>query len=428
MKKVVIIGAGFAGLNAAKGLANKKGIEVVIIDRRNHHLFQPLLYQVAMAGLSPAEIAAPIRAILSHGRNVKVLMGEVEQIHPEEKKIMTSLGDISFDYLICAAGARHFYFGNEKWENFAPGLKTLEQATEIRRRVLVAFERAEHETDPQKKRDLLSFVVVGGGPTGVELAGALGEISRFTLSKDFRSIDPNSTRIFLIERGPRILSSFSESLSRKAARSLESLGVQISTNSQVTNITTEGVEMGGEILKAKTVLWAAGIKASALNQGLGEDLDWAGRVKVEEDLSLKGHPNIFVIGDAAHFEHGGQTLPSLAPVAIQEGEHVAKNLLLSVKKEQTKPFRYFDKGQLATIGRRKAVMEYGWLKSHGFFAWCVWLIVHIYYLIGFKNRIFVFFEWAFHYMTYKKGARLIVSKDWKFFGEKPSTEADKKQA
>lgn len=412
MKKVVIVGGGFAGLNAAKVLGDKKDIEIVLIDRRNHHLFQPLLYQVAMAGLSPAEIAYPIRALLNRYKRTEILLGNVENIHLKEKILHADFGSLHYDYLILACGAKHSYFNHEEWELHAPGLKTLEQATEIRRRVLTAFEMAEREPDQEKRRQLLTFVIVGGGPTGVELAGALGEISRYTLSRDFEHIDPSTTRILLIEGGPRILASFDPDLSKQAQRDLEKLGVTVWTERRVTNVTEKGVHIGEEFIKTSTILWAAGVQPSSLNKVLGVDLDKQGRVIVEKDLSLKNFPEVFVLGDQAHFPTDSGPLPGLAPVALQQGQHAAKNILRDQRGDVRKPFEYFDKGQMATIGRRKAITQFKQLKMSGFPAWIMWLFVHIYYLVGFKNRIFVLLEWALSYLTYQKGARLIVNKDW----------------
>jgi NADH dehydrogenase len=419
MKKVIIVGAGFAGLSAARELLGAKDLEITVVDKRNHHLFQPLLYQVAMAGLSPAEIATPIRSLLHHPRDedqLRILMDEVLAVDLERRSVKLRERELNYDALLLACGASHSYFGNEAWEVYAPGLKSLEQATEIRRRVLLAFEEAEKESEAQKQKELLTFVVVGGGPTGVELAGALGEISRFTLTRDFSHIDPERTRIILIEAGPRILPSFSEEMSTRASRDLEKLGVTVWTSAKVTKIHGEGVELGAESLRARTVLWAAGVKASPLNALLGTELDRAGRVLVEKDLSLKSHKEVFVVGDQAAFlGPEGRALPGLAPVAMQEGRAAAKNILRVLRGEATQSFAYKDKGQMATIGRGKAVVETGRFKFGGFAAWVFWLLVHIYYLIGFKNRVFVLIQWTWSYLKYSRGARLIVNKEWREF-------------
>lgn len=422
-KRVVIVGGGFAGLSVAKGLSNKKGVSVQLIDRRNHHLFQPLLYQVAMAGLSPAEIAAPIRGLLSDAANVDVIMSRVTDVDLKNNEVISYADKHPYDFLVLACGAKHSYFGHKEWEQFAPGLKTLEQATEIRRRVLIAFERAERETDRLQQRHHLTFVIVGGGPTGVELAGAVGEISRFSLSKDFRRIDPNHARVILIEAGPRILSTFSSGLSRYATRSLEKLGVQVWTSSLVSEITEEGVQIGREFVNAGTVLWAAGVQASGLNKQLETTLYRDGRVIVKDDLSLPDHPNTFVLGDQAAFLTDGQTpLPGLAPVAIQQGRHTTRNILADIKGKPRTSFRYADKGQMATIGRSSAILQFGKMQVRGFPAWLVWLFIHIYYLIGFKNRLFVLLQWFWHYLSYKRGARLIVHKEWRFHPKTDSPE------
>lgn len=414
-KQVVIVGAGFAGLHAAKVLGREgRGlVEVTVVDRRNYHLFQPLLYQVAMAGLSPAEIAYPIRSLLSGLDNVRVFLGEVSQVALPAREVRGDRGALPYDYLLVATGAQHSYFGHENWEEHAPGLKTVEQATEIRRRVLTAFELAETETDPEKQKAYLTFVVVGGGPTGVELAGALGEISRFTLGTDFRRIDPRRTRVVLIEAGKRVLAGFSEEASAHALRDLEKLGVSVWTGTRVTEVNEEGVVMGQERVRAATVIWAAGVKPSRLNATLGTPLDGAGRVVVNPDLSLPGHAEAFVCGDQAAFLQDGQPLPGLAPVAMQQGRHAARNILRLARGESTEPFRYKDKGIMATIGRSRAVVQYGKLLLFGFPAWLAWLVVHIYYLIGFKNRFFVLIQWVWAYITFGRGARLIVSKSWK---------------
>jgi len=416
MKHVIIVGAGFAGLNAAKKLGNKKGVRLTVIDRTNHHLFQPLLYQVAMAALSPADIAGPIRHMLASASNTTVLQDEVTRVRLADRQIITSGGSLDYDYLILSCGSQHAYFGREEWEEFAPGLKTIEQATEIRRRVLTGYEAAEKEPDPGRQRRHLTFAIVGGGPTGVELAGAIGEMSRFTLAKDFRNIDSTLSRVILLEAGPRILPSFPVRLANKASRDLEKLGVQVWTNTMVTNIDATGVQMANERIECATVLWAAGVRPSALNGLLGTTLDRQGRVVVEPDLSVTGHPEVFVAGDQAHFDHGlAHPLPGIAPVALQQGRWIAANILLRIRGRAAQPFRYQDKGQLATIGRSRAIFQFGRLQLSGFLAWLAWLIVHIYYLIGFKNRVFVTMNWAWSFFSFRRGARLIISKEWRFY-------------
>lgn len=416
MKQVVIVGGGFGGLWAAKGLADETEAEVTVIDRRNHHLFQPLLYQVAMAGLSPAEISAPIRSLLSGQVRTRIRHESARSVDVAARRIHTDRGEVTYDYLVVATGARHTYFGNDRWEEHAPGLKSLEEATEIRRRVLLAYERAEMETDVSRQKALLTFVVVGGGPTGVELAGALGEMSRFTLAADFRRIDPAQARVILVEAGPRILPSFDESQARRATRDLEALGVQVWTSSAVTGIDADGVDLGPEHIEAATTLWAAGVKGSPLGATLGAPLDKQGRVHVGPDLSIEGHPEVFVIGDLAHVEdEAGRLLPGVAPVAISQGRHVAATITGDLAGVEREPYRYRDRGQMATIGRSKAIVAIGpRLRFAGFPAWIVWLLVHIYFLVGFKNRVFVVISWAWSYLTFRRGARLIVRRDWRF--------------
>ena len=415
MTRILIIGGGFAGLNAAQGLGGVAGAEVTLVDRTNHHLFQPLLYQVAMAGLSPADIAAPIRSMLSRFRNIRVLQGEIRSLDLERKVAAADFGELPFDYLILACGARHSYFGHDEWEVHAPGLKTLEQATEIRRRVLSAYEEAERNPSPEDRKRLLTFVVVGGGPTGVELAGAIGEMSRFTLARDFRQIDSKLARVILVEAGPRILPTFSEQQAARATRDLEHLGVQVWTQSAVTNINADGVEIGNERIRAATVLWAAGVKASPLGSAAGLAVDRQGRVLVEPDLSVKGHKNVFVAGDLACFTHQtGKPLPGTAPVAMQQGRYLARTIRGELAGRPRKPFHFVDKGQMATIGRSRAIVEIGRWKVAGFPAWLLWLVVHIYYLTGFKNRLLVVLQWAWSYFSFRRGARLIVNKEWRF--------------
>lgn len=414
VKKVVVIGAGFAGINAVKRLSKSSDLEITLIDRRNYHLFQPLLYQVATAGLSPADIATPIRAIFTDCPNVKVILGNVESVDLQQQIVKSGQDVFNYDYLIMACGAKHSYFGHGEWEDFSPGLKTVEQATEIRRRILLSFELAEKESNPDIQKQYLTFVIVGAGPTGVELAGAIAEISRSTLSKDFRNIRPERTRILLIEAGPRILAAFPEDLSKKAARDLEKMGVQIWTSTKVTNVSERGVELGAEKVEAKTVIWAAGVAPSSLGKTLNVPLDKIGRVIVEKDLSIQGYKNAFVLGDQAHFATtDGRGLPGLAPVAIQQGERAAKNILNDLGSKPRQDFVYKDKGTMATIGRKSAIVQIGNFGFVGLMAWMTWLFVHIYYLIGFKNRLFVFMQWAWNYFTFKRGARLIVDKEWK---------------
>ena len=413
-KRVVIVGGGFAGLNAAKKLSRSHDVSVTLIDRRNHHLFQPLLYQVAMAGLSPADIAAPIRSILSHCRNVRVLQGAVTGVELNQSLVQTDFGDVPYDYLLLACGAGHSYFGHAEWEEHAPGLKTIEQATEIRRRVLTAFEQAERNPNPTEQKRLLTFVVIGGGPTGVELAGAIGEMSRYTLAKDFRSIDATLARVLLIEAGPRILPTFSDQLAHRAMRDLESLGVQVWTSSRVTKVDEYGVEVGDERVRAATVLWAAGVEASPLGHDIGVETDRQGRIVVSQDLSLPNYPNVFVAGDQAHCTGPDQRpLPGVAPVAIQQGRFVAATILGDIAGQPRQTFHYVDKGSMATIGRSRAIAETKRMKLTGFLAWLAWLIVHVYYLTGFRSRFFVVLNWAWSYLTFRKGARLIVGKEWR---------------
>lgn len=413
--RVVIIGGGFGGLNCARQLARRRDVSITLIDRRNYHLFQPLLYQVAMAGLSPGDIAAPIRGLFSRRSNVHVVQNEVEAILPDSRRVLGSAGSYDYDYLVLATGAQHAYFGHDEWEDHAPGLKTLEQATEIRRRVLSAFERAECERDATRRRALLTFVVVGGGPTGVELAGAIGEMTRFTLAKDFRNIDPKLTRIVLIEAGPRILPSFDPELSSRATSELERLGVQLWTNSAVTHINADGVFVGQEHLASASVIWAAGVQASEIGAHLGVPQDRQGRVIVGADLSVPGYPEVLVIGDQAHFKapHMERPLPGVASVAIQQGRHAAEIIAADLEGRKRTQFRYLDKGQMATIGRRRAVMQRGGYRSAGMLAWALWLLVHIYFLSGFRNRLFVMIQWSWSYLTFARGTRLIVEKEWR---------------
>jgi len=413
-KRVVIVGGGFAGLNAAKLLGRSRELEITVVDRRNYHLFQPLLYQVAMAGLSPAEIAAPIRGLLHGLASVAVIQGAASEVDVVGQRVLGDFGELPYDYAIVATGAQHAYFGQERWERFAPGLKTLEQATEIRRRVLTAFELAERESDSDLRKQ--TFVIVGGGPTGVELAGAIGEMSRFTLARDFRRIDPKLTRVILLEAGPTIMTSFGPELAARAARDLEALGVQIWTNSKVTDIDATGVQVGQERIRTGTVLWAAGVRASELGASLGTERDAQGRVKVTPELNIPDHPELFVLGDMALvIGENGKPLPGVAPAALQQGRYAATMILNDLRGRPRKPFVYLDKGQMATIGRSRAVVQTGKLQMSGLLAWFAWLVIHIYYLSGFKNRLFVLIQWAFSYLTFSRGARLIVDKHWRSY-------------
>jgi len=405
----VIIGGGFAGLEAAKALA-RAPVEVTLVDRKNHHVFQPLLYQVATAGLSPAEIASPIRRILRRQANVRVLLGDVTAIDPGAQRVSLDPGGLRYDFLIVAAGAMHSYFGHDAWEAHAPGLKTIEDALEIRRRALFAFEQAEREEDAEARRQWLTFAVIGGGPTGVEMAGAFAEIARHSLVRDFRRIDPRAARVVLIEAGPRVLPSYPEDLSRKAQAQLEALGVQVWTGSLVTGIDEASVQVGGDRLAARTIVWAAGVQGSPLARSLGVPLDRAGRVRVQPDLSVPGHPSVLVIGDLASLEQDGKAVPGVAPAALQMGAHAGANVARALRGEPSAPFRYRDKGSLATIGRRRAVAVIGSLRLSGLVAWLAWLMIHIFFLIGFRNRLVVLLDWAWAYVTYDRGARLILGR------------------
>ena len=409
-KRIVIIGGGFGGLYAAKSLA-RVAANITLVDRRNYHLFQPLLYQVATAALNPSDIAAPIRAVLRKQKNVSVILGDATSIDPDRKIITLADGELAYDILIVATGATHSYFSHPEWEENAPGLKTIEDALEIRRRVLLAFEAAERETDPERQKAWLNFVIVGAGPTGVELAGALSEIARQTMLRDFRRINPSSARVILLEGRERVLPPYPPPLSAKAAAQLRGLGVEVMTDAVVTRINDHEVCIGDQTIQARTVLWAAGVQASPLARSLGAPLDRAGRVAVEPDLSVPGHPQVFVIGDLAAVKNeDGSLVPGVAPAAIQEGTHTAKNIARMLNGQPTLPFRYWDKGSLATIGRAAGVADFGRIKLSGFIAWAAWLAVHIFFLIGFRNRVLVILQWAWAYLTYQRGARLITGK------------------
>jgi NADH dehydrogenase len=405
---VVVVGAGFGGLNAVQAL-RRAPARITVVDRRNHHLFQPLLYQVATAALSPADIAYPIRAILRRQKNATVVLGDAVSVDRSARELVLSDSRVGFDYLVLATGARHAYFGHDSWETNAPGLKSLEDALEIRRRILLAFERAERETNAERRRALLTFVIVGGGPTGVELAGAIAEISRHVLVSDFRSIDPRESSIQVLEAGPRILPTFPPDLAEKAQRALERLGVQVRTGCPVREVEAGSVEAGDSRIAAATILWAAGVRASPLARSLDVPLDGAGRVLVEPDLSIPGDSRIFAIGDVATLiSETGKPLPGVAPVAMQQGRHVAENVERDLTGRSRRPFRYHDKGNLAVIGRAQAIADLGRVRISGFFAWLAWCFVHILFLVGFRNRALVLFEWAWAYFTDQRGARLIT--------------------
>ena len=408
---VVVVGGGFAGLQAAKALAEAP-VRVTVVDRRNHHLFQPLLYQVATAALSPADIAQPIRSVLRGQPNVEVLLAEATAIEPASKTVVLAEGRLPYDSLILAAGANHAYFGHDEWEPFAPGLKTLEEALDIRRRILLSFEEAERETDPARRRALMTFVVVGGGPTGVEMAGAIAEIARFSLARDFRHIDTRDAKVILVEAGDRLLSAFPERLSRHALNDLRRLGVEVKFGAPVTAIDAGRVTVGDDVIAAETVVWAAGVRSSPLGRSLGVELDRAGRVLIERDLSVPGHPEIFVIGDMASLADGrGRPLPGVAQVAMQQGIWAATNIQRRIAGKPTLPFRYRDLGNMATIGRNSAVADIRGLRLTGFVAWLAWAGVHILNLIGFRNRVLVALQWLWQYLTFQRGARLITGSE-----------------
>ena len=415
---VVILGAGFGGLTAAQSL-RRAPVRVTVIDRRNHHLFQPLLYQVAMAGLSPADIASPVRTILRGQRNATVLLADVRAIDLEHKCLELADGSLAYDFLIYAPGASNSYFGHPEWERFAPGLKSIEDAVEIRRRVLVAFERAERGVDDDERQRLQTFVVIGGGPTGVELAGAIAELSRTVLAREFRRIDPRRTKVILIEAGPRILPSFDEELAQRAVDQLSEIGVDVRVGAKVTTIDADGVvvqqkaadeHVEEERIESRTVVWGAGVAPSALGKSLGVPLDRGGRVIVEADCTIPGHRDAFAIGDAAAYLHTAdkKPLPGVSPVAMQQARTVAKSIVHALENKPYERFEYFDKGSMATIGRSRAIAQTGALRLTGFMAWLAWLVVHLIYLIGFRNRLSVLANWAYAYFSYRRGARLIT--------------------
>jgi NADH dehydrogenase len=407
--RVVIIGGGFGGIAAARAL-RRANVDITLIDRTNHFIFQPLLYQVATAALAPSDITAPIRWILRRQRNTEVLLAEARDIDTERRivRVDDDKRELPYDYLIVAPGARHHYFGRDDWEPYAPGLKAIEDASEIRRRFLLAYEKAEKTEDERERDEYLTFVIVGGGPTGVELSGAIPFIAKKALHSEFRRIDTRRTRVILVEAGPRILPSFPADLAEHAARDLADLGVEVRVNSMVTGVDAEGVTVGTEKIRARTAFWAAGNKASPLGKFLGAPLDNAGRVKVAEDLSVPGHPEIFAIGDLATLVSNGRTVPWVCPAANQEGAFAAKSIIRDTRHQPRKKFHYFNKGDLATIGRSRAIADFGRVRFTGRLAWWLWLFVHIMYLVGFRNRIVVFIEWAYSYFTYQAGVRLIT--------------------
>jgi NADH:ubiquinone reductase (H+-translocating) len=414
LPRVVIIGGGFGGLETAKGLRNAD-VRVTLLDRENHHLFQPLLYQVATAALSPADIAEPLRHILRSQENCEVILTEAQRIDAAAKKVITADGDVDYDYLVIAAGARHSYFGHEDWEKLAPGLKSLDDALEIRRRMLTSFEIAEKTDDPVARETAMTFVVVGAGPTGVEMAGAIAEIARITLVRDFRHIDPSQTRVILLDFAPRVLPTFNADLSDSARKQLQRIGVEVRLGMQVEQLSSEGVQIkGGEKISARTLIWAAGNAASPLGASLGVPLDKQGRVIVNDDLSIPGHKEVFVIGDLAHFAVGGlPPLPGLSPVAMQQGRRVAKNITLLLSGGWTQRFEYVDKGTMATIGRHAAVADAGFIRFSGYPAWLAWLFVHLIFLVGFRNKVMVLLSWAYAYITFGRGARIITGRSWR---------------
>jgi len=423
--RVVIVGAGFGGLAAAKALA-RGAFDVTVIDQHNYHLFQPLLYQVATAGLSPADIASPIRAILSGSKNTRMVLARVSAIDTAQREVLAEGRRIPYDTLILATGAQHAYFGHNDWAAHAPGLKTIDDATYIRRRILLAFEKAETEPDPAERARLLNFVIVGGGPTGVEMAGAIAELANRALAADFRSIDPRSARVILVEAAPRVLTPFEPSLSEAAKKSLEQLGVEVRLGAAVSALDAESVSIGAQRVESRTVIWAAGVMASPAGEWLGAETDRAGRVKVAADLSVPGHPEIFVIGDTAlALAADGRPLPGVAPVAKQQGTYVARLLAARLKGETIAPFRYRDFGSLATVGRSRAVVQMGALRLTGFLAWVLWSVAHIYFLIGFRNRAVVVLNWLWNYLTFQRGTRLITGMEGARIADMPLPEEEK---
>ena len=419
-KRVAIIGAGFAGIAAAKALENKKNIEVHILDKRNHHLFQPLLYQVAMAGLNPSEISIPIRKLFGRSKNIFINLTEVKDLDAQQNKVFYDSNWHEFDYVILACGARHSYFGNNHWEKFAPGLKNIQQATEIRRRVLTAFENAEKFADEKDQAPYLTFAIVGGGPTGVELAGGIAEMAKRTLKQEFKQANLENTQVHLIEAGPRVLAAFPESLSHQAEKDLGDLGVKVLTNTHASDLSGKGLQIGEDFLPCKTIIWAAGVEPESLVQKLNSNKTKSGKIKVKNDLSLEENKNFFAVGDIAYLTNkNDEELPGIAPVALQQGEYLGKQIVAEVlKKKKRKDFKYFDKGIMATIGRSRAVLSSNGIKLHGFIAWFAWVFIHIVYLLRFRNKLFVLLQWSWSYFNFGNGARLIVSKKWRLYSDK----------
>jgi len=418
-KKVAIVGAGFGGISAANVLSKSKDLEVQIIDRRNHHLFQPLLYQVAMAGLNPSDIAIPIRKLFSKSKNVTVTLAEVEDVDEKNCRIYYDKQWKQYDYIILACGAKHFYFGNDEWEQVAPGLKNIEQATEIRRRILTAFELAEKQEDKDLQQSYLTFAVIGGGPTGVELAGAISEMAKNTLMNDYKIADLKQTKVFLIEAGPKILAAFPDKLSARAEKDLEEIGVKVVKNIMASDLSTEGFKAGETWIDCKTIIWAAGVKPASLTQKINSEKNHGGQVVINKDLSVSTNPNVFAIGDMAFFKQAdGSGLPGIAPAALQQGKFVGELIVDESKGKPRGEFEYWDKGIMATIGRSRAVVSSGKLKLTGFIAWAAWAFIHIVYLMKFKNRFFVFLQWVWAYFSFGRGARLIIHKSWRFYSGK----------
>jgi NADH dehydrogenase len=406
--RVVIIGAGFGGLEAAKKLA-REDVKLTVIDRTNYHLFQPLLYQVATAALSPADIAAPVRGVLSQCKNVEVVLAEAQSIDVNAKKVKLTDGEVDYDYLIVATGARHSYFGHPEWEKLAPGLKSLEDAVEVRRRILMAFEFAERASDEAARKAAMTFVIIGGGPTGVEMAGAIAEIARYTLARDFRHIDPSQARVILVEGESKVLASYPEDLRDSAMKQLADLGVEVRTGIHATNLSEQGLQVGDEFIPCRVKIWAAGNTASFVGKSLGVPVDRVGRVMINNDLTIPNHPEVQVIGDLANFPHQtGQPLPGVSPVAMQQGRHAARNILMMIGGDEPQRFWYFNKGSMATIGRNKAVADLKLVHLTGIPAWLAWLFIHVIFLVGFRNRLAVLFQWAWAYFSFNKGARLIT--------------------